>query len=146
MIMRRIGNQWPTLTSFTHLLQLAEKEMRGKRGKAAVLRFWYSLEPELFRIQDALRLHTWQPGPFHEFTIHHPKRREIHAAPFRDRVVHHALVGVLEPIWERTFIADSFASRKDKGTHAAMRRAQEFARRNAWVWKADVRHFFPPRV
>ena len=141
--MRRVGNLWPQLTSFSHLLACARKSARGKRFESAVLRYHSRLEDELLALQEQLRAQTWMPGPFREFVIRHPKPRLVSAAPYRDRVVHHALVGVLEPVFERCFISDSYASRKGKGTHAAMRRCQQFCRRNAWVWKADVRHFFP---
>ena len=77
------------------------------------------------------------------FTIYEGKKRQISAAPFRDRVVHHALTGVLDPIFERSFIFDSYACRKGKGTHAAVDRCQAFARRYRYVLKADVRKFFP---
>lgn len=63
--------------------------------------------------------------------------------PNRDRIVHHALVNVLEPIFERTFIANSYACRKGKGTHAGVKRCQQFARRFRYVLKADVQKFFP---
>ena len=86
---------------------------------------------------------TYRPGPYRTFTIYEGKTRQISAAPFRDRVVHHALTGVLEPIFERSFIFDSYACRKGKGTHAAVDRCQEFARRFRYVLKADVRKFFP---
>ncbi|MBV8611148.1 MAG: group II intron reverse transcriptase domain-containing protein [Singulisphaera sp.] len=76
-------------------------------------------------------------------TLHEGKARQISAAPFRDRVVHHALTGVLEPIFERSFVFDSYACRKGKGTHAAVDRCQGFARRYRYVLKADVRKFFP---
>jgi retron-type reverse transcriptase len=141
--MRRTGNLWPTLTSFANLLYAARKAARGKRFRPAVAAFWFDMEKQLLRLQEELRQHSYQPGAYRQFTISEPKERTISAAPFRDRVVHHALVNVLEPIWERRFSPDSFASRKGKGTHAAMRRCQHFARRHAWVWKADVRHFFP---
>ena len=72
---------------------------------------------------------TYQPGSYQSFYIHEPKRRLISAAPFRDRVVHHALCNVIEPIFERSFIFDSYANRLGKGTHRAMDRCQEFARR-----------------
>src|SRR5881275_480921 len=75
--------------------------------------------------------------------IYEGKTRRISAAPFRDRVVHHALTGVLEPFFERSFIHDSYACRKGKGTHAAVDRCQEFARLYRYVLKADVRKFFP---
>jgi retron-type reverse transcriptase len=142
-LMRRVGNLWQELTSFANLLRAAKQSARGKRFQPAVLAFHDRLEPNLCRLQDALRGHTWGPGPFRQFTITDPKKRIICAAPYPDRVVHHALVNVLEPIWERSFLPDSYASRKGKGTHAAMRRCQHFARRWGWVWKADVRHFFP---
>lgn len=141
--MKRVGHLWPELTSFRHLLRAARISARGKRFRPSVLAFHADLEPNLFDLQRRLVDHTWRPGRFRDFYIHDPKKRLISAAPYRDRVVHHALVGVLEPIWERCFIADSYASRKGKGTHAAMRRCQHFARRHRWAWKADVRQFFP---
>ena len=105
--------------------------------------FHFELERELIRIQDELVNQTYQPGPYREFEIHEPKRRLISAAPFRDRVVHHALCSVLEPIWERCFIFDSYACRKGKGTHAAVDRFQSFAKRYRYVLKSDVRKYFP---
>jgi RNA-directed DNA polymerase len=67
----------------------------------------------------------------------------VAAAPFRDRVVHHALVRVLEPIFEKKFIEDSYACRTGKGTHAGVRRCAEFARRFPYVLKCDIRRYFP---
>jgi retron-type reverse transcriptase len=141
--MKRIGTLWGGLISFANLLRAARQAARGKRYRPAVLRFNDRLEDQLWRLHDELHQHCYQPGAYRQFYIHDPKKRLISAAPYRDRVVHHALVNVLEPIWERSFIADSFASRKGKGTHAAMSRCQEFARRDRWVWKADVQQFFP---
>jgi len=86
---------------------------------------------------------TYAPGSYYSFYIHEPKRRLISAAPFRDRVVHHALCNVIEPIFERSFIHDSYANRVGKGTHRALDRAQEFARRFRYVLQCDVRQFFP---
>ena len=67
------------------------------------------------------------------------KQRTISVAPFKDRVVHHAVVGVLEPVYERCFIHDSYATRKNKGTHRALKRAQLFMRGNAWYLKNGCR-------
>src|SRR5262249_13122098 len=69
--------------------------------------------------------------------------RLISAAPYRDRVVHPALCNVLEPIFERSFVFDSYACRAGKGTHAAVRRCQEYARRFRYVLKGDIRKYFP---
>ncbi|MEO0481923.1 MAG: reverse transcriptase/maturase family protein [Planctomycetota bacterium] len=74
--------------------------------------------------------------------IHDPKRRTITAVPFRDRVVHHALLAPLQPIFERRMIDDSHACRPGKGTSSAMRRAEKFVRRHHYALKLDVRAFF----
>ncbi len=71
------------------------------------------------------------------------KRRLISAAPFRDRVGHHALVNVIEPLFEERFIGDSYANRVGKGTHRALDRCQRFARHYRYVLQCDVRQFFP---
>jgi hypothetical protein len=86
---------------------------------------------------------TYRPGAYYSFYIRDPKRRLISAAPFRDRVVHHALCNVIEPLFERTFIGDSYANRVGKGTHRALDRAQELARRYQYVLQCDVEQFFP---
>ncbi len=140
---RRHHDLWPRLISFENLLAAAHNSARGKRFRQPVLKFQVELEHELYRLQAALRDHSYRPGDYCTFFIHHPKKRLISAAPYRDRVVHHALVNVLEPIYEGCFIHDSYACRKGKGTHAAMRRAQHYARRHRWAWKADIAKFFP---
>jgi hypothetical protein len=75
--------------------------------------------------------------------IHDPKQRKISAAPFPDRVVHHALCNVIEPIFERQFIPDSYANRKHKGTRRAVNRLQAFARRYRYVLRVDIVKHFP---
>jgi len=86
---------------------------------------------------------TYVPGGYHSFFIHEPKRRLISAAAFRDRVVHHALCNVIQPLFERSFVPDSYANRVVKGTHRALNRAQEYARRFEYVLQCDIRQFFP---
>jgi retron-type reverse transcriptase len=141
--MKRHGNLWPTLTSFEHLLRSSEKAKRGKRFRSAVARYEFALEPELLTLREQLLDKTYCPGHYRSFYIYEPKKRLISAAPYRDRIVHHALTGVLEPIFEPTFISDSYACRKGKGTHAAVDRCQQFVRRFRYVFKADIRKFFP---
>jgi retron-type reverse transcriptase len=141
--MKRIGRLWERLTSFPHLLRSFVKAARGKRNTANVAQFYFNLENELLRLQDELRNGSYQPGPYRTFLICEPKERMISAAPFRDRVIHHALCGVLEPIFEKVFIPDSFASRPGKGTHAAVRRFTHFAKRHRFVLKCDVSKYFP---
>ncbi|MGA8053196.1 MAG: reverse transcriptase, partial [Burkholderiales bacterium] len=74
----------------------------------------------LIALQDELRGFTYRPGAYRHFHIHEPKRRKTSAAPFRDRVVHHALCNMIAPLFETRFIAASYANRIGKGTHRAV--------------------------
>ncbi len=95
--------------------------------------FERDLDIELLALHTQMMSQTWEPGGYRSFTIHEPKRRKISAAPFRDRVVHHALCNVLTPIYERKFIFDSYANRVGKGTHRALDRCTQFMRRYRYV-------------
>jgi retron-type reverse transcriptase len=141
--MKRHGHLWPRVISLDNLLAAAAAARRRKRARPAVARFEFHLETELLKLQRELVEQCYVPGPYREFRIFEPKERWISAAPYRDRVVHHALVRVLEPIFERIFISDSYACRPERGTHRAIDRCQQFARRFRYVWKADIRQFFP---
>ncbi len=129
--------------SWDNLLLAYRKASKGKRGHANVAAFEYHLEDNLLALQRELESKTYLPGGYTSFFIHEPKRRLISAAPFRDRVVHHALCNLIEPIFERSFIFDSYANRKGKGTHRALARAQQFARRYQYVLPLDLEQFFP---
>ncbi len=131
------------LTSWDNLLLAYKKASKGKRGHPNVAAFEYRLEDNLLALQRELRAFTYRPGPYVSFYIHEPKRRLISAAPFRDRVAHHALCNLIEPLFERGFIFDSYANRIGKGTHRALNRAQTFARRYPYVLQCDVVQFFP---
>lgn len=141
--MKRVGHLWERLVSFPNLLRAARKARKGKRDRRDVAAFEFSAERELLRIRTELQSGAYQFDPSHTFTITEPKPRLISAAPYRDRVVHHALCNVLEPIYERSFISDGYACRTGKGTHAGVRRCHEFADRFPWVLKCDIRKFFP---
>ena len=131
------------ICSFENLLNAARKAQRSKRFQADVARFNFHLEKELYWLQTELQTQTYRPGEYREFYVYEPKLRKISAAPYRDRVVHHALCNVVEPIFERTFIYDSYACRKGKGTHKAVDRFTEFSRKNAYVLKCDIKKYFP---
>lgn len=138
-----MSEMYETLCSFENLLWAYRAAARGKRSRPDVAAFDYSLEGHLLQLRDALRAHTYRPGPYRRFTIASPKPRVISAAPFADRVVHHALCNVIEPIFERRFIADSYASRAGKGIHAALDRCTAFSRRFPYVLRCDIVQFFP---
>lgn len=134
---------YPQLCAFENLYHAYRAARQGKRGTAPVADFEREQERELLQLQAELLGEAYTPGPYHSFYIHEPKRRLISAAPFRDRVAHHALCNVIEPIWERRFIFDSYANRVGKGTHRALDRCQQFARRYRYVLQCDLRQFFP---
>ncbi|MEM6767486.1 MAG: reverse transcriptase/maturase family protein [Bacteroidota bacterium] len=140
--MKRKGEVFDTVCSFPHLLASFQKARKGATKTRELYAFHFDLEYRLLRLAEALQKGTYQPAPYRYFMIRDPKRRQIAVAPFVDRVVHHAVVGILEPIFDPTFIYDSYATRKEKGTHAALLRARHFLRRNRWFFKADIEQYF----
>jgi hypothetical protein len=136
----------PTYTqvhTWENLWKAWRKAARGKRGRPPAAAFEYRLADNLLALEEELRTKTYLPGPYSSFFIHEPKRRLISAAPFRDRVVHHALCRVIGPLFERSFIQDSYANRAGKGTHRALDRCQASARRYRYALQCDVVQFFP---
>ena len=138
-----MGELFERFCSFANLYDAYRKARKGKRGKTSVAGFEYNQEEELIQLCDELSSGAWRPDAYTDFYIHEPKRRLISAAPFRDRVVHHALCNILEPDWERRFIYDTYANRKNKGTHRAIVRASEFSKKYAYVLQCDIEQFFP---
>ena len=140
--MKRIGNLFDQLVSYETLLLAFRRAMKGCGRNRATCRFFFELEPQILRLQEELKTGSYRPGAYYFFTIHDPKKRIIAVAPFRDRVVHHAVVHVLIPVYEKVFIYDSYATRPAKGTHAAVLRAQKFTRHASWYLKTDIEKYF----
>jgi RNA-directed DNA polymerase len=140
---RSLSNIWEPLTSWDNLRLAYRRCRRRKRYRRKAVAFDFDWETQLLALQRELRDGTYAPGAYQHFFIQFPKRRKISAAPFRDRVVHHALVQQIEPFFDRRFIHDSYACRKGKGTHRALDRAQSFLRRYAYYLKTDIVRFFP---
>lgn len=134
---------WKRVTAWNNLLVAYHKAARGKRGLLPAAGFDYHLADHLLELRSDLLSGAYRPGSYTHFFIHEPKRRKISAAPFRDRVVHHALCNQIVPIFERRFHPDSYANRKGKGTHAAVDRLQSFARQYRYVLRADIVKHFP---
>jgi len=158
--MKTYGNLYGKVCSPANLLLAFRKARKGKSKKWYVKRFEADLDNELALLKRELEEQTYEPRPLKRFVIRDPKTRVIHASHFRDRVVHHALCNVLEPIFDRTFIHDSYANRKGKGGLAALDRFDCFKRKASgngrlvhgakdnnmvigYVLKADIRHYFP---
>ncbi len=141
--MKTYKHLYPQVCSFENLYSAYLAAKKGKSAKAPVALFMRKREDEILALQEELKNKTYTPGKYHSFHIHEPKKRLISAAPFRDRVVHHALCQVIEPVWEQRFIHDSYANRVGKGTHRALDRAQNFTFNHPYVLQCDVRQFFP---
>ncbi|MEW8037877.1 MAG: reverse transcriptase/maturase family protein [Candidatus Thiodiazotropha taylori] len=129
--------------NWSNLIAAWRKAARGKRGKSAAAGFEYQLADQLLQLQDELLTGRYRPGCYTHFHIQEPKQRLISAAPFRDRVVHHALCNQIEPLFERHFIQDSYANRTGKGTHRAIDRLQLFTCRYSYVLQLDIEKHFP---
>jgi retron-type reverse transcriptase len=141
--MKTHKNLYAKICSFENLLQAAKQAAAGKRFRPKVLAFFNDLEGNALQLLRALRTFSYQPGGYESFYIYEPKKRMISKAPFRDRVVHHMLINVIGPLFERRFIFDSYANRIGKGTHAGIRRLQQFMRQAKYVLKIDLRQYFP---
>ncbi len=141
--MKTYKHLYPQIWAFENLLNAFYQARRGKPKTPELCAFEYQLEENLFTLRDELGAQTYRPGPYHNFYIHEPKKRLVSAAPFRDRVAHHALCNVLGPIFEARFISDSYANRVGKGTHRALARAQKFLLQNEFCFHGDILKCFP---
>jgi hypothetical protein len=134
---------FPRITSFAALHAAALRAQKGKRYRPAVLAFNAQLEANLFQLQHELQSFTYAPGPYRQFEIRDPKRRLISAAPYRDRVVHHAFCAAIVPPLQKRFITTSYANRIGFGSHKALWRFVAECGRHRWVFSGDIRLYFP---
>lgn len=141
--MKTFNHLFDKITRFDNLLLAAQKAQKGKRKKQCVAAFHFRFEENIIELQETLKKQSYKPGKYRTFYVFDPKERMISAAPYRDRVVHHALCNIIEPLFENTFIEDSYANRKGKGTHRAINRYQFYAKKYKYVLKCDLRKFFP---
>jgi hypothetical protein len=139
----QVTGTYADIYTWENLYVAYRKAAKGKRGRRPAATFEFKLEDNLIQLQEELATETYQPGAYVNFTIHEPKHRLISAAPFRDRVVHHALCQVIEPAFERSFIDHSYANRVGKGTHRALDTCQRWLGQYRYVLQCDVKQFFP---
>lgn len=140
--MRRFSYLFEQLIEWENLLSAYRKAYRGSGKSKEAARFTFFLERELIQLREELQNGTYHPQNYRTFRLYDPKERTISVASFKDRVAHHALVNILEPIYEPRFIFDSYATRKGKGTWAAIQRAQSFIKKHPFYLRLDVRKFF----
>jgi hypothetical protein len=131
------------IASMPNLYRAYERAAKGKRYSCGHLQFKQHLGANLRMLSAALSDGSYKPSPSKVFFVHEPKKRQISALPFADRVVQHALCAVIEPIFDRTFLPNSFACRKGRGTHVAVIEAQATMRRGFTHWlKLDFSKYF----
>lgn len=145
----QLTHNYENIISLENLCLAWQEFIVGKKKKIDVIEFSRNLMDNIVELNDGLVNRTYRHGGYKSFYIDDPKRRHIHKASVRDRLLHHAVYRILYPFFDRTFIADSFSCRKEKGMHKAINRfiklvAKESQnhRRSCWVLKCDIRQFF----
>lgn len=124
--MKTHHNLYGQLSSYGNLELAYKKARKRKTLKEYVIDFEANLKENLVKLQFELQTFTYRPAPITMFVVRDPKTRKIGASDFRDRVVHHALCNIIGPVLGNSLISDSFANRKAKGTHKAIRRFEHF--------------------
>lgn len=140
--MKRATGLMPMINSFDNLYLAYYKAKKGKEQKPPVIEYTKNLKENLAGLQQQLTSGNVDIGNYHYFTIHDPKQRQICAAGFGERVLHHALMNVCHPYFEKYQIFDSYATRIGKGTFKALERAVQFQKKYQWYHKFDVRKYF----
>ncbi|MDP2736468.1 MAG: reverse transcriptase/maturase family protein [bacterium] len=145
----QLVHKFNDIVSLENLLEAWKEFINGKRNKKDVQEFSLRLMDNIFSLHSDLINHTYNHGGYQAFKINDPKPRDIHKASVRDRLLHHAIYRILYPFFDKTFIADSYSCRVNKGTHRAVNKFREFARqasknhtRTCWALKCDIRKFF----
>lgn len=142
--MKRHGNLFARITDIDNIYRAYCNARKGKGWQRTIRVFEENLEANLKKIQESLVNKTFKTSPYTVKVIYEPKERIIYRLPFDpDRIVQHALMNVVEPIWDNLFIYDSYACRKGKGIHAGSRRTMKFVRRNDYCLKCDIAKFYP---
>lgn len=142
--MKRTGHLWERIVAHDNLRVAMQKASRGKRHRASVARILDNADYYVAALHELLVTGAFRTAPYNVKTIYEPKERQIFCLPFYpDRVVHHAVMNVLEPIWDKKLIYDTYSCRKGKGQHKGSTRCMEHVRKYRYVLKGDVSKFYP---
>lgn len=145
----QLTHKFGDIISLENLLEAWKEFVRGKRNKKDVQKFSSCLMDNIILLHNDLFHHTYNHGGYQAFKINDPKPRDIHKATVKDRLLHHAIYRKLYPFFDKTFIADSYSCRIDKGTHKSLARFLHFSRKvsknnakTCWILKCDIKKFF----
>lgn len=149
IIMKTYKNLYPKIYSLSNLILAWRKARKGKTRKSYVVRFEKNIEANLLTLHEELKSKTYEHQPLKNFIVRDPKTRRISKSHFRDRFIHHALINIIGPVFEKTFIHDSCANQIGKGSLFAINRFQKFSRKvtnnyssEAYCLKADIKKYF----
>ena len=156
-VMKSYSNLYDKVCDFENI-KLAWKEARKRKTlKSYVIEFDKYFKENLLQLSVDLIFHSYRPLPLNSFVIRDPKTRKISVSDFRDRIVHHAICNIIEPLFDKCFIFDNYANRKGKGTLAAIKRLNYFMRKvshngsivkrsknkvRGFFLKGDIKHYF----
>ncbi len=147
--MKTYRNLYPSIYDFESLYKAYLRSRLGKRDRPSVQVFEQNLEGNLIQLQNELIWNEYRTGRYHNFEVYEPKRRLVASLPFRDRVLQHSLVAVIEPLWETRFIEHSYACRPGRGMHKGADAVQGMLRKvkrehgKVYALKADIAKYFP---
>ncbi len=139
---KRVGYLYEQICDWNNLLLSYRKAKKAKGSSKDVMEFEFNLENHLIEIQELFKKQKYEFGKYKQFMIYEPKERLIQCAPFCDRVVHHAISNVLNPILDKSIIPDSYACRNGKGLHRAIKRAFYCYQNSLYCYKFDIKKFF----
>jgi retron-type reverse transcriptase len=140
--MKRQNHLFEHIADYQNIRLAFLKTLRGKRSSPRAILFCGNVNENLEAIRGRLNTEPITWGRYTSFTITDPKERVISSAPFADRIIHHAVMNILEPVFERQMIYHTYACRKNKGTHAAVRYAFSRCKSSTWFLKLDMRKYF----
>jgi retron-type reverse transcriptase len=140
--MKRLNNLFALISDYDNIATAFYKAARGKRHHKYVIDFLNYYDHNIRKIQGDIQAKNVTVGDYHYFLINDPKPRNICAASFSERILHHAIMNIIEPRLEKFAIYDSYACRKGKGSHCAIFRAQDFSKKSLWYLKLDIARYF----
>lgn len=145
--MKRYGNLYERVCSYENLVNAAENARKGKARQKTVQIFFDNFEENIQKLREELLTHTFKTSDYSVFTIFEPKERVIYRLPFRDRVIHWAIMLVVEPLWIKTFTRDTYSCIKNRGIHSLLKKLREDLgddpEGTKYCLKIDVKKFYP---
>ncbi|MDR0422996.1 MAG: RNA-directed DNA polymerase [Rickettsiales bacterium] len=142
--MKRLGNIWKKIISKENFEKALTNAIRGKSRLRSIGKFKENKESNLEKVRQLLVEKKFKTSKYKERTVFEPKKRIIYVLPFSpDRIIHHALLNILEPYWNRLFISTSYSCRKKYGIHKGSTKTMEYVRNNKYCLKCDISKFYP---